>query len=198
VKSRQIQIVQIVIAGLAAALIVAVLFVLSAQGSAPPGYPPAKQTLEASIEQTRVAASRKPQPPPGPTPVPATSVPAPIERKPAGAGSIVTDFTPPFPAMSHVITSMWYEDEIDRRIIIYAGALRDSPGAESPASQGVVIVVVQMLEGAALSGGGTYPAPGKTGPLHIVGANGGRLVLESGNGAQFYFDASARQFVASP
>ncbi len=196
-KSRRIQIVRILVAVLAAVLIVAALFVL-AQGSAPPGYPPAKQTLEASIEQTRVAAQGKPQPPPGPSPVPATSTPAQVPRKPAGAGNIVTDFVPPFPAMSHLITSMWYEDEIDRRIVVYAGALRDSPGADSPASQGVVIVAVQTLEGAALPGGGTYLAPGKTGPLHIVGANGGRLVMQSDSGATLYFDVSTRQFVASP
>ena len=186
------------VAGLAAVVIIAVLFVLSAQGGAPPGYPPAKQTLEASIEQTRVAASGKPQPPPGPSPVPATSAPALIPKSPAGAGNIVTDFVPPFPAMSHVITSMWYEDETDQRIVVYAGALRDIPGTDSPASQGVVIVTVQTLEGAASPGGGTYLAPGKTGPLHIVGANGGRLVVQSDGGATLYFDVSARQFVSSP
>ncbi len=183
---------------LTATIIFATLIALAISASPPGTYPPAKQTLEASAEQTRVAASSKPQPPPGPSPVPATSAPASIPRHPAGTGNIVTDFVPPFPAMSHVITSMWYEDIGVTRIIVYAGALRDNPGADASASRGVVIVVVQTMEGAALPGGGTYLAPAKTGPLHIVDANGERLVLQSDNGAMLYFDVSTRQFTSSP
>lgn len=183
---------------LTAAIIFAALIALAISASPPGTYPPVKQTLEASAEQTRVAASSKPQPPPGPSPVPATISPALIPRHPAGVGNIVTDFVPPFPAMSHVITSMWYEDTAATRIIVYAGALRDNPGVEAPASQGVVIVVTQTMESAALPGGGTYLAPGKTGPLHIVDAIGGRLVLQSDNGAMLYFDVSTPQFVSSP
>jgi hypothetical protein len=41
-------------------------------------------------------------------------------------------------------------------------------------------------------------APGKTGPLHIVDASGGRLGLRSDGGATFYFDVESRQFAASP
>ena len=186
------------IAGLAAAAVFAALVAL-ALSAAPPGtLPPAKQTLEASIEQTRVAASVKPQPPPGPTPVPATSAPAQVPRRSAGAGNIVTDFAPPFPAMSHVITSMWYADSGGTRLIVYAGALRDEPGAQAAASQGVVIVLAQTTQGDRLPGGGTYLAPGKTGPLHIADANGLRLVLQSDNGATLYFDVSTRQFASSP
>ena len=185
-------------AGLIAAFVFAALIAL-AIGASPPGtLPPVKQTLEASIEQTRVAASLKPQPPPGPSPVPAADTPAPIPRRPAGAGNIVTDFVPPFPAMTHIITSMWYAETGDTRLIVYAGALRDNPGAEASASQGVVIVVVQTLQGTGLPGGGTYPAPGKSGPLRIVDANGERLALQSENGATLYFDVPTHQFVSTP
>jgi hypothetical protein len=185
-------------AGLIAASVFAALIAL-AVGASPPGVlPPAKQTFEASIEQTRVAAGLTPQPPPGPSPVPVTLAPAPLARRPAGTGNIVTDFVPPFPAMSHVITSMWYAETGDTRLIVYAGALRDNPGAQTSASQGVVIVVIQTAQGTGLPGGGTYPAPGKTGPLRIVDANGARLVLQSENGAALYFDVPTRQFVSSP
>jgi hypothetical protein len=186
------------LAFLTAAIIFAALVALVLSASPPNSYPPVKQTLEASIAQTRVAAQSKPPPPPGPSPVPATVTTVAVPKRPAGAGNIVTDFVPPFPAMTHVITSMWYEDVGDQRVFVYAGALRDRPGEAFPASQGAVFVVVQTLDGAALPGGGTYLAPGKTGPLHIVGANGGRLVLESDGGARYYFDVSTRAFVASP
>ncbi len=196
-KSNRLQVVQLLLAALVALGIFATLVALVLSAS-PPGYPPAKQTLEASVEQTRVASLKTPQPPPGPSPVPATSAPASVARRPAGAGNIVTDFVPPFPPMSYVITSLWYEDAGDQRIFVYAGALRDNPGETSSASQGVVIVVVQTLDGGALPGGGTYLAPGKTGPLHIVDANGERLALQSDSGARYYFDVPTRQFVASP
>jgi hypothetical protein len=185
-------------AGLLAAAVFAALIALAIGASPPGAQPPAKQTLEASNEQTRVAASVKPQPPPGPSPIPATAVPAQVPRRPAGVGNIVTDFVPPFPAMSHVITSMWYADTGDTRLIAYAGALRDDPGAQATASQGVVIVVVQTIQGAGLPGGGTYLAPGKTGPLRIVDANGTRLVLQSDSGATLYFDVTTRQFAPAP
>lgn len=197
-NTRSKQLGRFFLAILVAATVFAAFIALAMSASPTGSYPPAKQTLEASAEQTRAAASSKPQPPPGPSPVPATSAPALIPRRPAGAGNIVTDFVPPFPAMSHVITSMWYEDTGATRIIVYAGALRDNPSVEASTSQGVVIVVVQTTEGAALPGGGTYLAPGKTGPLHIVDANGGRLVLQSDNGATLYFDVSTRQFASSP
>ncbi|HEX7588748.1 MAG TPA: hypothetical protein VF478_10570, partial [Anaerolineae bacterium] len=51
-------------AGLAAAAVFAVLITLAISAAPSGSSPPVKQTLEASIEQTRVAASVKPQPPP--------------------------------------------------------------------------------------------------------------------------------------
>ena len=196
-NSDRSHLVRFLLAALAAAIVFAVLVVIALSAS-PPGYPPAKRTLEASVEQTRVAALKTPQPPLGPSPAPVTTTPAPIPRRPAGAGNIVTDFVPPFPAMSYVITSLWYEDAGNQRIFVYAGALRDNPGTNAPASQGVVIVVVQTLDGGAQPGDGTYRAPGRTGPLRIVDANGERLALQSDSGARYYFDVATRQFVASP
>ncbi|MDE3090702.1 MAG: hypothetical protein KGJ80_15110 [Chloroflexota bacterium] len=186
------------LAGFAGALFVAALVVFNAQGSAPAGYPPVKQTYEASVDQTRAAALRLPQPPPRTLLPTAETSAAGIPRKASGAGWLVEDFAAPFPAMSHVITSMWYEETGGKRVVVYAGALRDQPAVSPSASQGVVIVVVQSLEGGVLPGGGTYLAPGKTGPLHIVSANDVRLVLQSESSAMLYFDVSGRQFVASP
>jgi hypothetical protein len=163
-----------------------------------PGYPPVKQTYEASVEQTRITASNRPQPPPGASPIPRTPTPATIGRQPAGAGFIVDDFVPPFAAMSHVITSMWYQESATQRTVVYAGALRDNPGVSPQATQSVVIVEVQTLDGKNLPGGGTYLAPQKVGALKIVNAQGARLILQAETGATFYFDVAARQFVASP
>lgn len=196
---------QIVFAALIAVLLLGALFALVARSAPlaqatpyPPNYPPAKQTYEASVAQTRIAASNRPQPPPGPTPIPITPTPAPIARQPSGSGFIVTDFVSPFPAMSHVITSLWYEENASQRIIVYAGALRDEPGVTTAASQGVVIVQVETLDHAPLPGGGTFVTPSKVGAVTIVIARGERLTLQSINGATFYFDVPTRQFVSSP
>jgi hypothetical protein len=192
---------RIFFANIVALLFIGALFAIVVR-SAPPTlatpYPPVKQTFEASVEQTRTAASNRPQPPAGPTPIPMTPTPAPIARQPSGSGFIVTDFVSPFPAMSHVITSMWYEENASQRIIVYAGALRDEPGVTTAASQGVVIVQVETLDHTSLPGGGTFPTPTQVGTVRIISARDERLTLQSVNGATFYFDVSTRQFVASP
>ena len=100
--------------------------------------------------------------------------------------------------MSHVITSMWYEESGNQRIIVYAGALRDEPGVTTAASQGVVIVQLETLDHAMLSGGGTFPTPIKSGAVTIVSARGERLTLQSVNSATFYFDVPTRQFGTIP
>ncbi|MBI5034981.1 MAG: hypothetical protein HZB51_31020 [Chloroflexi bacterium] len=197
--------IQIFLAIIFALIVVGAIFAIVARGAPsaqatpyPPNYPPAKQTFEASIQQTRTAASNRPQPPPGPTPVPITPTSAPIVRQPSGGGFIVADFVSPFPAMSHVITNMWYEENASQRSIVYAGGLRDEPGVTTAASQGVVIVQVETLDHEPLPGGGTFSTPTKVGVVTIVNARGERLMLQSINGTIFYFDVPTRQFVSSP
>ncbi len=196
-KLAKPQLPRLLLAGTAAALIFAAIAVAVVIGAPPAGYPPAKATLEASLAQTRTAASSRPQPPAGATPVPGAVTPSPISRRPAGAGFIVTDFVPPFPAMSHVITSMWYEPAAAQNTIVYAGALRDNPGVSSAASQGVVIVQIERLDHTLVSSS-TLATPARVGPVRITGAQGERLVLQSDNGSTFYFDVPSRQFVSSP
>jgi len=195
------QFTRMLFAVVVAMLLLGALFAIVAR-SAPPTlatpYPPIKQTYEASVEQTRIAASNRPQPPAGTTPIPMTPTPASIARQAAGAGFIVNDFTSPFPAMSHVITSMWYEEIGNQRIVVYAGALRDEPGVTTAASQGVVIVQIETLDHTLVSGGGTFSTPSKVGAVTIVIARGERLTLQSINGTTLYFDLPTRQFVASP
>lgn len=166
-------------------------------GAPPAGYPAAKATLEAGVQQTRIAASGRPQPPRGPTPVPETVAAAPVARRPAGAGFVVTDFVPPFPPMSHVITSLWYEPSGNQNTLVYAGALRDDPGGSAGDSQGVVIVQIERPDHT-LASSATYPTPTKSGAVRITGAQGERLVLQSENGPIFHFDVPSRQFVSSP
>jgi hypothetical protein len=182
-----------------AAILVAVAFFTFVANSAQPPYPPAKQTFEAGATQTRAAALSMPTPPPGPRPpLTLTAVPlgAPARRS-AGAGWIVDDFSSPFPAMSHVITNMWYEETDGKRINVYAGALRDNPGISTEARQSVVVVLIQSIDGSILPGGGTYSAPAAAGPLDVADASKERLVLQAENGARFYFDVPTRAFVSS-
>jgi hypothetical protein len=189
---------QIILASIIAMLFIGVVFAVVARSAPPTNYPPAKQTYEAGVAQTQTAASNRPQPPTGPTPIPMTPTSASIARQPAGAGFIVTDFVSPFPAMSHVITSIWYEEIGNQRTIVYAGALRDNPGVTTAASQGVVIVQVETLDHAQLPGGGTFSTPLQVGAVRIVSARGERLTLQTISGATFYFDVPTRQFVSSP
>jgi hypothetical protein len=183
----------------AAMIAVAGFFTLSANSATQTQYPPVKQTFEAGATQTRAAALTAPtprvgaRPPMAITPVPTAAIP----HQPAGAGWIVQDVAPPFPAMSHMITNMWYAEINGTRVLIYAGALRDNPGVSEEARQSVVIVVVQSLAGTVLPGGGTFRAPALAGPLHITDAVNERIILQSDSGAKFYFDVPTRAFVPS-
>jgi hypothetical protein len=191
-------IIRMVFALLGATAVVAVFFGLSARSAPPVGYPPVKQTIEAGLEQTRVAARKSPQPLVRRVQVAAGATSTPdAPRTPAGSGWIVQDFASPFPAMSHVITSMWYDEIGATRVIVFAGALRDNPGISLDASQSVVIVQVESLDGSILPGSGTWQASQRAGPLRIIDARSERLVLRAENGSTMYFDVPLRQFVSS-
>jgi hypothetical protein len=92
---------------------------------------------------------------------------------------------------------MWYEEIGDKRIIVYAGGLRDYPGVAPGASQGFVSIEVETLAGEELPGGGDYLTPTKAGPVRIIDAKRDRLVLRSDKGVTFYFDVPGRRFVSS-
>ncbi len=178
-----------------ASVIVIALLTLVARGEPPTGYPPVKQTFEAGQTQTRIAALQSPQPPPRRAPItPAATLPPDAARLAAGAGWIVQDFAAPFPAMSHVITTLWYEEIGDTRIVVFAGALRDNPGISLDAKQGIVIVQTQTRDGQPIATA-TYPAPNLSGALTLTSAEGERLVLQSARGTLLYFDLPTRKFV---
>jgi hypothetical protein len=184
------------VSALLAAILIAAVFFTFAVNSAQPPYPSAKQTFEAGSTRTRAAALSIPTPLAGPRPPPTVTAIAPnaIARRPAGAGWILDDFSSPFPAMSHVITNMWYEETDGKRIDVYAGALRENPGISLEARQSVIIVIIENTDGSILPGGGTYRAPVAAGAIRITEAINDRLVLQSENGTKFYFDVPTRAF----
>jgi hypothetical protein len=183
---------------LVVALAIILLAVVAQSAPAAPSYPPVKQTFEASGTQTRSAAQAQPLPPPR-TLTPLANAPtlAPVPRAIAGNGWIVDDFTPPFPAMSHVIRNLWYTENGTQRTLVYAGALRDEPSLAANASHSVVIVQIENAVTGQPIRANTILAPTAAGALRIVNAVGARLVLQADNGATFYFDVSAEKFVAT-
>lgn len=127
------------------------------------------------------------------TPAPTGYLPIPGST-PAGAGAIV-QVQPPFSGTEYHIENDWYEDvEGDsRRIFVYAGSV-SGPGGEVT-GQGVVVVWVWQMSGVTETG--SYLTPVVAGSVHIVGAVGARLILQSAGGSTFYFDVPTRQYVPS-
>jgi hypothetical protein len=157
-----------------------------------------KQTLEAASMQTTVADLKAPSPGPGtlkPTieagPPEMPFIP---DSTPAGAGMIVLAPSPP---TGYFITTAWVENSGGKKIVVYAGVLRDDLNAQDDStlvylggSQGIVYTVISgTIEG--------YKTPSQDGPISIIDAQGERLVLKAENGKLFYFDVPSRQFVDS-
>jgi hypothetical protein len=107
----------------------------------------------------------------------------PLQRTPAGAGTIVESGLAPF-GSGFVVENRWYEQRGAEQLIVYAGGSRADP------SQGVLAVALTTSRG-----GGFYPTPTKAGSVHVVAAVGERLTLISKNGATFVFDIPTRSFV---
>jgi hypothetical protein len=86
-----------------------------------------------------------------------------------------------------------------KRLVVFAGSVV-APGGEY-ADQGVVVAQLIELDEASntivVGGADTYITPVEAGSVHITGAQGTRLILQSSNGTTFYFDLPSRQYVAS-
>lgn len=82
----------------------------------------------------------------------------------------------------------------DRRILIFAGARRDTSGATPDMTHGLVVVQVYSLD---LSNKVTarYDASGNTGMLQIIATTGNQLTQVGQHGERLYFDVPTRQFV---
>jgi hypothetical protein len=112
----------------------------------------------------------------------------------AGAGAIVK-IQPPFSSNMYHIENTWYTDlDSERRLYVYAGSVSAPGGGYT--DQGIVIVHI-LGPGSEFLCTGQYLTPQKMGPVRIDGAVGDRLILQSTQGARFYFDATSRQFVPS-
>ena len=164
----------------------------------PTDYPPDKQTLEAEDRQTQAAAALTPLPagtvwkfqPNTPTPGPWVLTPQPAT--PAGDGVIFDMSRPGLGKLMGVnFINTWYAEIGDRQFSVFAGSDYSDP------TQGMVYVSVFTADGSELRDGGYYPTATHSGAVHIVGAQGQRLILLSEDGETFYFDVPGQQFTAS-
>lgn len=171
----------------------------------------ARKTLEVKETQTREAVRQMlqspsssgaqfPQLPPGPiTPLPNAERAPTLQllQKGAGSGTIVYGWTVRIDPQSGDPGNAWYENLVNKRLIVGTGALRDYPGELPGASKGFVQVWFENLEGDVLSVDGMYLTPTKAGLVTIVDAVGERLILKAESGMTFYFDIPSRRFVSS-
>jgi hypothetical protein len=121
------------------------------------------------------------------------------ESTPAGTGAIA-HVVPPFFTHDFLVENSWYKDTMNGtiRTFVHTGNV-SSPGGFAT-QQGVVVVQVLKMDAHGTVSMVYYKqflTPTQSGPVHITGAVGQRLILQSTNGATFYFDAPARQFVPS-
>lgn len=160
--------------------------------------PPAKRTMESRIQVSQATALAGPKPPQlfntpatWATPVP-TVLDNNIQRRPAGAGTIVETGLAPFPAMAYIFENQWYAPVGNEYVNIWAGAVGDDP------TQGVVVIAHIALPGSKITPqpGAEYKTPTKAGSVHIVDADGMRLKLVAENGASFTFDVTSGKFVS--
>ncbi len=105
--------------------------------------------------------------------------------------------------MAFYTSNCWFVDSEGglARTEVCAGA--DRAADFNDVSQGALSMRVEALpplDTAAVAKthpGGDFETPTKDGPVTITGALGERVILQSTDGATFYFDVPARQFVPS-
>ncbi len=160
-------------------------------------------------------STTSPLPTPSPTslstttaekPVPSVIVSTPLsaflpERNstPAGTGAI-GHMLPAFYVHDFIVENVWYKDTAGGTLRTYVyGGFIPTPGG-FPTQQGVVAVQVLKMD----AHGDIqqiyyqqFPTRTQSGSVHITGAVGERLTLQSTNGTTFYFDIPLRQFVPS-
>src|ERR1041384_7047374 len=119
-----------------------------------------------------------------------------VARRAVGDGTLIENGLSPLPAMAYVIVNSWYRELRNKRLLVYAGARRDDLGASSSPTQGVVIVMVETLEGQPVPDeGGEYETPTAVGAVRIVDGSGMQLTLVAEDGTGFFFDVASRRFV---
>src|SRR5258706_5035960 len=162
----------------------------------PTDYPADKQTGEALQRQIQQEAELTPIPsgtvwsfPP------ATFTPGPTEppppSTPAGVGFIIDPDREDSLSklMTVTVVSSWYADIDGQYISVFAGSDYNDP------SQGAIFVAIN---GSLLPPeSGKFLTPDRSGPVHIVGAQGERLILRSDQGKTYYFDVPGRRFTTS-
>lgn len=141
---------------------------------------------------------KQPLAPEAPEPVRFVAIPNGVR---AGAGAIV-QVPPPFSGSQYHIENTWYTDSADakKRTFAFAGNIA-GPGGE-PTSQGVV--VVQVLQYVTTSGvtalkmqeTHAYTSTLAAGSLHVTGADGMKMTLQTSGGTTLRFDINTRTFSA--
>jgi hypothetical protein len=130
------------------------------------------------------------------TPLPPTGLPPTITLEAFIPGINEMSYAAYVNPQSAVITSQWREMVNGQRTFVYAGANRDTSGATPDTRKGLIVVDVYSTDFSnhLIT---FYNAPGSTGVLRIISANGYRLILASQNDETLYFDVLTRQFVDS-
>jgi hypothetical protein len=176
-----------------------------------PQFSATKEAMFTGIQETRQAVLLTPLPASAearrkvpatyvPIPGPATYSPVPGST-PAGAGAIA-QLPPVYSGNMFHIENGWYMDTDSgtTRTSVYAGS---SSPAGFISDQGVVIVwQVELVtqngqRGERIVSTNVYPTPIQAGSVHVINAQGTRLILQSSKGTMFYFDLPSRQYVSS-
>jgi hypothetical protein len=154
------------------------------RGATQPPFPAEKQALLDASAQARDAALKAPRPPKDPLTAPPVRLP-----EPAWATGIIDSGQAPFPGSVYSFENQWHEIVGGEHANVYAGALRQDR------AQGVLALEFTALDitGDATTGG-IYPTPLKAGPIRIVAAAAGRVMLLAEDGTQFAFDLATRRF----
>jgi hypothetical protein len=92
----------------------------------------------------------------------------------------------PFSRSKYIINNAWQELVDGRYVIVYAGSLTKDP------TQGVLLVYVDSDHSIS-----EYLTPNKSGPLRISKVEGFRLVLQTENKSELYFDVPGFAFTNS-
>jgi hypothetical protein len=165
------------------------------------GLPPGseKRAPEDKAYAECVAARHAPLPGPNakprfPLPQAQPTVLANNAQRVAGQGVIVDDS---MPITAYDIINSWHKETSDKRIMVFAGALRDdTSGGPASTVQGVVEIMVETADYHVLPDeGGMYPTPIRAGAVRIVDANGMQLTLVAQDGTGFFFDVASRKYV---
>lgn len=136
------------------------------------------------------------RPPPSTPPTAPPGYVGPAQRL-VGAGRLIESGEVAIPGGAFLAENQWVAHLNGHLLLAYAGK-----GGYDSEIRGQGVLLVFELDSAdhlaAVAPGGSYPMPVKTGSVHITGAVGYRLTLQSTDGQTWVFDTVARQFVSGP